>query len=316
MAIITNEKWTGRQFVPGERARRVLQVSGVANESAARGAVGVGINTTWPQDNRLYARTPQVERVGLDLYEVTVDYRTLATGTVPPPDPDNPLSMLPTFRWSQGNSTEEVAVDANDKPILNSAGYPFENRSAREFGTLHLTIVRNESNYDGLLALEYQNTVNSDAVIIARAGTFLPLVLRCVAIQPVTEYNVLTPWLPIQYDFEFIPRRTPLELSGAVSPHDYRDVDSGFGGWYSDGGTTERGRFVDGEGEDISEAVLLNGQGKPVFTENVKVGDTRAQPVANPNVPSGATMEASGDAFVLRRQKYPRKPFSALGLFL
>ncbi|MEM8738258.1 MAG: hypothetical protein AAGG38_07245 [Planctomycetota bacterium] len=77
-----------------------------------------------------------------------------------------PLSRPWEVRWGGAESSEPYFVDAEDKPVVNSAGERFAAMLERETSELAITITRNEA--DGVPGDDesYSNTVNTNDVLI------------------------------------------------------------------------------------------------------------------------------------------------------
>ena len=180
MAILATERWIDRRFQKGQSATRAFDVTGVASQLDAGNAVGIAARAPHPSDDRLKAEQPDVTNPGgPNIYRVVVQYTRNGASLN---TTENPLDDPPRIRWSQGSCTEQVDVDAEGNALLNSALDPIDPPLTRDFGTLFLTVTRNESTYDVGRALAFQNKCNEDAFPIFGAGTVESGQIRVVSI--------------------------------------------------------------------------------------------------------------------------------------
>jgi len=294
------KQWSESRFKRGEYADDVYWID-AANETAATFASGLPQqNTSHPQDPRLLVQGSPDIRPLLpgSLYEATVHYIRLSTGGQQQQDDwrDMPIRV----KWTVGNTTEDIDTDSDGKPLLNTVGDTFSGLKI-ELGTLFLTITRNESFFDIQKSLAFQNHVNNnDFTIQSPLGPLTIQAFQCLchSIGPESEYAVNAEYIPISYDFE-------LRKDG----FDFRILDQGDNGKYSDGGVKKIGRFTDGKTDFVS-SVRLN-IGKPIDT-TITVGGSA---VVAGKVPDWALKYDGGDdAKFIYYKRYPDISFSGLGL--
>jgi hypothetical protein len=316
MALVT-ENWSDRFYARGLRARRgwIVTPEGgdVSNEDEAWAAVGADAEpgAQFPQDSRLrILEQPAVTRErGALTFHVVAEYRP---GDTTPVSGDEKLTRKPRFLWRSGNVTEPVDIDADDVPILNSAGQPFGNELYRTFGTRFLTITRWFTDYDVQMAVEYENAANSDTVTLPKTGglTVDPGQMLCHTIEPTHEYDEDTDLVQVAFSFE-LRRGNVQDADGRWDGFKFRVADRGYGGWYDDSGL-KPGNFINAQGERVSEPVLLDGTGKPIDA-GFKVEGNKTP--ASYQTLADYLVEDTGTAVFLKYYKTRFLPFSALGIF-
>jgi hypothetical protein len=118
-------------------------------------------------------------------FEVTVEY---AAGDGSFAVVDNPLNRPPEVSWNANESTCAYFLDHSDppKPVVNSAGEPFDQFLERETGELGITITMNEASFDAAAADEFSHTVNAGPVLIDKT-TFAEGTLK---LSPITATKV------------------------------------------------------------------------------------------------------------------------------
>lgn len=105
-------------------------------------------------------------------FEVVVEYTR--------PDPSkpigNPLNRPPEIIWSNSEATAPYFIDKSDppKPVVNSAGDPFDQFREREEGEMTITITVNEASHDAAAADAFSHTINAGNVTIDGTTGRLP----------------------------------------------------------------------------------------------------------------------------------------------
>jgi hypothetical protein len=308
MAVLITWKVSESRFVFGESAYRVYEVTGVDNELAALSACQYQQGTSHPSDSRIIARIPEVTTLaGKTLYRVAVTwYRPKALSSTP-----TNLGTRLRPRWTTGNASEQVDIDAFGYPIVNSAGDRCEPSPTLTITTLHLKIFQWESTFDPIKAMTYQNYVNDNAFVIKdeklrNVGTVEPGQVLCESISE-AQYDEKNDLVLVEYSFE-------LRKEG----FDYRILDAGYNGWWQDGAVRSSGKFCNSKGELHSGAVRLDGTGKPMEKE-MKVRSTGAKaetPMSWLFAGSDIVLwpRKKDGAFFLRYFKYPSISFAGLDL--
>lgn len=124
------------------------------------------------EDISLRARSIYPRRRTLTLWEVDVEFNT-ASG----PSSSNPLDEPPQISWDYNEYQEEVDIDIDGKPMLNSAREPLS--APVDFADPVLTVVRNYASISESTLLAYRNVVNSDFFLVP-AGQALMRPIRAV----------------------------------------------------------------------------------------------------------------------------------------
>jgi hypothetical protein len=117
----------------------------------------------WPGDAWLRAVSIDPKPKSLALIEIEVEYER--GGSALQQKADNPLYEPAEISWTTSASQEPVDQDLDKKPIVNSAGQPFDQPPSIEVSDPVLRIVRNQATWDQALALRYlspRRAVNSD----------------------------------------------------------------------------------------------------------------------------------------------------------
>jgi len=134
-----------------------------------------------PADGWLRAGRAQVSVRSPILLEVRVDYAVQTGGGA-----DNPLLARPTRRWTWAVSQEEVDRAYDGKPIVNSAGQPFDMLPVAEFVDPVLEIGRNEAADNPALRIKYAaegGAINSDPFYGAQPGQARMLAIEAEEVQ-------------------------------------------------------------------------------------------------------------------------------------
>lgn len=329
MSIEVTRKWSGRGYRQNEsgwEAEIYYEVTGSNDETAVLAAVaaadgGAYYNSLHPANTNL-----KCNDVGISEWKSPF-FATVRAGFKIPPfgqfpggdNSDDPLLQPPRISWRKNSKTmiSERQVSENTdpttglhgKPIVNTAGDPFDPKPTRTSRTRTLCIRRYEPLYDLALAEQLEDCINSNAGYVGPLHVGVGQCL-CQSIEPVGEYESDATAVEIEYLFE-------IDLSETY-PFEIRILDQGLKGWWSDGGTIKPGAIVNENGEAPPHDVLLDGTGKPINT-NYKVMNKNLVPVA-PSSPSTtqayplATEDytASGGGFILIYQRHRKADFSQL----
>lgn len=188
MGIINiKEKWSGNTAGGTNRrtATRVLSVLCDGPMDALEVARTPGIpryGEAHPLDGWLRAGFPQVRTVAPWYFEVTVNYEIPGTSEFE----DNPLNAPPDRRWSYVERSQEIDVDLDGKPIVNTAGEAFQGLTETVYDPLY-TVSRNEKVAGAAISLIYNDAVNADPFLGAPPGTAW---MRVEAEEVYTKYLV------------------------------------------------------------------------------------------------------------------------------
>jgi hypothetical protein len=296
MAVVT-EDWSKRTFVAGESAQRTFLVTGALDEIEAAAAVPVLSGSSHPLDVMLLAGEPEVRTMAPGTYEVAVAYQSneLDGGS------SSAVDTAMRFQWDFGEVSEEVEIDADGNPIVNSAGDPLEPPLVRSLAVVYLTVTRWEHTYEVEKALAYIDHQNSDVITVQGQGVLQPGRMRCVSYRPQQSLKKDTKNFPVEYRFE-------LRANG----FDWRVIDAGYNGWHDSSGV-KPGKIKTPAGKDAGSPVRLDGQGKPMESA-FKVEGSTAVVAPRVFVP-GALLERTQHATFIRFRRLPWAPFSGLNIF-
>lgn len=187
-------------------------------------------------------------------FEVTVEYSTSGEEA-----DEDPLNAPWDISWGSSESAEPFFRDANDKPVTNSAGQPFEQLIERDSGQLIITVVKNEATGNPGSDEALSHTVNNHDVVLA--GTvFLEdtLKLSPIASQKQTTAGI-TYW---RKTYQFKARRRGWMLK--IYDQGYQQIDTQTV-TNSDGDPEERislKPILDKTGNRVERPYPLNGEGK------------------------------------------------------
>jgi hypothetical protein len=147
-------------------------------------------------------------------------------------------------------------------------------------------------------------------------GPVAPGRILCVSYEPTTDYDLLAPYVQVQYVFWLRKGVVQDDFTATDKVWDawkYRLLNAGLNGWSS---STNKDRFYR-NGEPVSEPVPLDAKGKPLAS-GVKVGRGNAAPVDAPTASllDSKLVEVKTRATFLKYYKYRGASFRGLNLFL
>jgi hypothetical protein len=283
MAVLATQRFSGSELVKQSGnwiARETWVVVGtpdkqVAIESAIAFNTPHGLNPNM-RAGRRYADNYK----GPLSWIVTAEFTFGDHGLCEP----NPLDEPPEIEIQYGQLGGPADTDLDNNPILNSAGDPIHGGVFDVVRTVILCVRKNLPFFNVQMGIQYTNAVNSDPFVINGAGGVDPGQAICHFIKPARPYTASSPYIPVDYQFEFAP---------LANPWDFHPTDQGRNGWYSQSGTPTKGMFCYKSGDPVSEDVLLDGMGQPIDPA-IRVRDAAGgaqAPVPNPNLPSFVTKE-------------------------
>jgi hypothetical protein len=228
-------------------------------------AAGFFIGATLPEDSRAILSSIAIRMDDRNQRRWTGSLQYETSGETD----DNPLNAPPDISVDRESYTERVEFDIDDKPIVNSAGEPFDEPPEVTRSRVVLTITRNEAT-DAWVGLsnDFTDCVNSDPFWIAGPGY-----ARCKVISGQNFFfNGLQYWR-VKYVIE-------LDRRGFKK----RVLDRGYSFLATDFQLNNQGRWgkryvsqvpiLNADGSRIDKPVLLDGQGRrlesgasPVFKE-------------------------------------------------
>lgn len=224
----------------------------------------------------------------------------------------NPLNRQPYIKWRRGKTSQNVDLDYNGNPILNSATDAFKGKMSRPFGVRYLTITKFEPYYNQAEADLYIESVNSDAITF-EGITFQPGQVYCDSIVPPDAYQKGSVFVKVQYDFEIRtpnwPNLTDLQIR---HPFQRRVLDQGTRAIYHDDGddTDKLGKLYLPDGSEVTHDVLLDGNGRPLDS-TIKVTAGMLDPVKQ-TPPKGVLVDSTEFAVFLIYMDYPETAFANL----
>lgn len=257
MAVVdVKPKWSGdtaesSKDGPSAQLQWTVLVDDPADTSQlAKLAIGIPrVGNAHPDDPFMFARNVRANKIGPELFEVTVTYAS-ATGAG---DGVSPLDVPPVWSWDTQSSDEEVDTDAEDKPIINSVGDVLNPPLVRKFYDPVLTIVRNEASFDPDVKYLYEGKVNSQPFLNVNPGLVL---MSSITSQEVLDggmkYYTVTYVLVFRLELLGWKRRV---LNQGV--HFYATDDEG-------NVIQEPVPFTDKKGNRLSEPRLLAADGTPL----------------------------------------------------
>lgn len=160
--------WRGGEYVLGIDGRTAVSVYQVDvsdpyrdDEETAAGARGIPREGS--RKGRLTALNVTARREGAAMFRVTIRWAELNEqaqmdlGRLP-----DPFSVPEQRWWDFETTVEPYDVDADGRPVLNSAGEPLDPPPTMEITDLVLNVIRAEPLYDWREALMYARSCNSD----------------------------------------------------------------------------------------------------------------------------------------------------------
>jgi hypothetical protein len=287
MAIVVKENWSGQRLNlkwPWT-ASREFTVTGTTDPVTALEATGLPLRNDGHPANpaRLICEGVEIKDVpGPSFFVITANYSCPESGKFDDGNEDDPLQEPARISWTKMDVTELVDRDVNGRAILNSNGSPADPMPL-PCTMRQLIITKNFPYFDIVLADTYENAVNSTAINLSGVVTVAEQHMRCACIAPATEYEAGALFVPMRFVFEIYTT----DVLGNY-PFQYRQMDGGTEGWYSDTSTNpatkRKAKFSNGKGELLSDVVRLDGTGKPLtlMFSAVKVGESNATPVTPP----------------------------------
>jgi hypothetical protein len=275
-------------------ASRSFMVTGVSNDYDALRAVDYQTGLGVPQaddpitpGSSILAKGPRVSEVlSTDVRIITMQYAVPQDGTWVKNDLD-PLKEPAEVQWDPGEISFPVDLDLDGRPIINTAGDPFD-PPTRRIKYKRLTIYKNELYYNINKANTFENTVNSAAVNLSGVTTVGANYMYCSSIGPAERYKVTAKYIKMAYSFDLI-----MAVDLGKHPWQYAYLNVGRNGWVTINGKKLLGAFVtqpEGTGTaaiKFEQDVRLDLTGKPISAlyPNLKIGkeglngsDTFAQP--------------------------------------
>ncbi len=331
MAIVT-KKWSDQEG-GAELWTDVYEVTEVETglDAIAQVALGTGdaspgitLNTPHPSNPILKAQAPTFRTPrGPKYFEVWVRYAL-------PPSGDwsstNPLLDPPEISWRLTIVNEPIDRDIDGNVIIYSSREVPDPGPTDEVYLWALTITRNESFFNFIVANDFKNTVNQNSFTVRQpnGGTivFPGGVVRCNGIVPAETYKTTATYVKMAYSFEFkefFPWVSTGSQTANTSPFQLYIANQGFRGFW--GAQKTPGPFVHSDGSAIDSPILTASTGVPLDnTYKVKAGDGDFQSAVANTTPPGATAlagpsSAGGDraTYLVWRRKRP-KDFAALNL--
>lgn len=250
--IYTKLDFSGEDTQERNSRNRTLILTGESDERRIYSAIddvtgatvpGLGSNHPVFTGLRLVARLPS--RFRSDAWEIQLRYDGIdATGDVPVANNDV------TFKWEEGQVTEQRDYDVYEKPLIDRAGFPIGNGFPFVTSPLFLRVWRNETTFDVPTSHSIRLHVNKVRIQLFGAWWVEKQQMMCWSYAP-TEAQRLgnTAKIQTQYLFEF---------REGVRPFQPRWPNRGFNNWATG---TEDGAIVYANGDPIKEPVNFTSDG-------------------------------------------------------
>ena len=247
-----------------QRVWRVLSDSAV-NPIQAGAAVPAAIGQPFPFDplarcTDITAKWAQPED-SHEVYLVTAKYETKSGGDDEQED-ENPLNDRPVKRWGARWVRLPVRF-TNDKPkqaIVNSVGQRFDPQPEEDFQIASFSYQVNQAVYDENLAVEYRGAINDKPITIGgrRAEKYQVRIASITADN--AERNGIRYWV-VKITVEFADDWRLLMVDEGLRKTAPPSNEEGEPKYLGNGRFGEIVPIVDGEGNPITEPVLLDGKG-------------------------------------------------------
>lgn len=309
MPIIITQCWSNTGFHKeswGIAARERFTVTGVLTKNAAIEAA-IPHAQIHPDNANLRVKSRDATQTGPISFDVVAEYAFGDVGLCA----DDPLLEPPRIKWEKVRETFAAERDTSQRPILNSAGQPFNPPITETTPQKALIVTKAMPSFNVSLSAQYEDTASNDAVTIQGAGSFTPGQIYCDQIEPNQEYTRLAPYVWVGFRF--------LVAFEGVDPFQAHPVDEGMVGWYKDASNVNQlGAFCDSQGNLAPFDVRLDGTGKPIdsrwYCWSELEGKTYS-PIANPSLPAGLLVEptlSSSTIKTLTWNNKVKKPFNGL----
>jgi hypothetical protein len=176
-------------------------------------AIGDRYITINAQDQNAFVTSMNAQNGGREdplLWTVTVEYGWYSVNEVGGGPEINPLLMPIDVSWEFKDYEHVVMMDIDGKPVLNSAGDPYDPPLIINVPNQIMTVVRNEATYSVPLAYLYRNSINSGS--FAGQSAFFA---KCFGITPKNVFNPNIGWYyQVTYQFEFMNPRNSADGKG------------------------------------------------------------------------------------------------------
>lgn len=229
---------------------------------------------------RVKINNPDAACLGLNVFDVAAAYTLRGRVTT-----TDPLNEPTAYRGDIELISRAIDRDRFGNAIVNSAGAPFDPPASETHSIFVLYCQRNVPSFDISQGVMYSGAVNSVRFVLPGVGTVDPGQCLCRVYRPVSEWHAGDDFVRVEGIFAF---------DTGYNPHDFKPIDQGRTGYYSNGGTPTRGTFVGSDGQEPGFDVRLNGSGKPIETFKVRKGPNLNDPTADPisaTRPPGITLD-------------------------
>ncbi len=135
-----------------------------------------GVAQSYPGFPFVVAEAAQLQRVSPIFWLATINYRgeiggiAATSGGSEPSNPTSPLYAPPRITWDDVETNEDIDVDFDGDPIINTAGQPVKGVKAL-FSDQLLTVTRNFLVFNTYTQAIYRRSVNSDTFLGWPPGT-------------------------------------------------------------------------------------------------------------------------------------------------
>lgn len=311
MAIEVTERWRDREFARGRFARRVFDITGVADEAEAEDALqtykGVQVGSGFPLDTscRIQPGGITIKRDGLRVYVATCNYETTTIESASESLLEQKWRVLPDI-----NAIDEpVEVDRHNRPVANSFGDPFDGQQTAPVDEIRIVMWRYESTYELSKHLAYARKYNSDSVVLPKIGVAAPEELLCESIRLKDEISADADVVAVEYAFRARPRL--VASSGTYHGFHRRIMDVGMRGANADSyGAPITYKEGSQKGEPVTIPVRLDGNGRPLDSDAYDVDGKTPQAASLVDPPP---LDVTSDAVFLLFD-FTRGPIAFSGL--
>lgn len=274
-----------------DSATEIYTVLGAASDQQARASVpAIERLTRYGSNPRLICRRRMARALGLEVWEVRVDYEA-------PSGDEDEEDRPATWRWSVAKLSEPIDRDIHRNPIVTSSFEAPDNPPQRQFSELVLTVRQQATAFDPEWALKYMDHINASAFRIA-GKTIRPRCMLCESIIPDGEQYPGQAKVLVVCTFRL--RGTGFKI---------RFVDQGNRTRTRSGDRVELITARDNEGQPVSRPILLNGQGGKLYKS-----DGSMDFGSGAGKPAGATIVKEQKAVFLEYDGYEEANFAAMGL--
>lgn len=321
MSIVWHRQPTGDEETGDAESRRDAVVRWVASGPlSTKEALDAGLpiqrndpHPDWGSGDPRRARSPRIIATGYRVITVEARFEVPSTGDTHSPETPSESNPL-VFNWQTIQESVAIDRDRDGNAILTAARRGVEGvTQVRNYK--RLTITRWQASYDNLLAMAFENRINSDSWEGAEPGE-----VKCAIIQPSQSYDADAALIPVDHVFDF----KAISLWGD-HPHQTQFLHADSVAMATINSTPVRRKIYTTDGEPAG-VVPLDNEGKPLAigelspdltylrSDDPELGVEEDPDWVAVQLPAGAQAFEMGEVWGMRYLTLPEADFNNLGL--